>query len=139
MPKIEAMYGNMSGTLSSIASSMKNYDYAIIPEQVYQSWLQCESFRGEETDKIGRHNVTIAHFCENESSSYCASSSDDGICETEVPLEDADFSVVTCICPCPLTGLTPGRLIVKITNGDKVLAVGRLSIDDVLAHIEPQP
>ena len=138
MPKIEAMYGNISGMLTSLASSMKSHDYAIIPEQIYQSWLQFESFRGEEVDKIGRHNVTIAHFCENESSSYCASSSCDGIRETEVPLGDADFSVVTCICPCPLTGFTPGRLIVKITNGNEVLAVGRRSIDDVLAHIKPQ-
>ena len=58
----ELYYGTIGFALTEIAEGLGRHDYALIPEETYQTWIGFGTFKSEENAVIRKRDRFIAHF-----------------------------------------------------------------------------
>ncbi|MCR5572546.1 MAG: hypothetical protein K6F57_02110 [Candidatus Saccharibacteria bacterium] len=58
----ELYYGTIGFALTEIAGGLERHDYALIPEETYQTWIGFGTFKSEENSAIRKRDRFIAHF-----------------------------------------------------------------------------
>ena len=55
-------YGTIGFALTEIAKGLERHDYALVPEETYQTWTSFGTFKSEESAVIRKRDRFIAHF-----------------------------------------------------------------------------
>ncbi|MBO4854939.1 hypothetical protein J5500_00855 [Candidatus Saccharibacteria bacterium] len=58
----ELYYGTIGFALTQIAEGLERHDYALIPEETYQTWIGFGTFESEESTVVRKRDRFIAHF-----------------------------------------------------------------------------
>jgi hypothetical protein len=88
-------YGTIGFALTEIAEGLERHDYALVPEETYQTWTSFGTFKSEESAAIRKRDRFTAHFEDEDGRKWdvvtykCA--------HEHFPLKGADWRFVDCI------------------------------------------